>query len=556
MPKLENREYRDIPTLECRQAEEGQQSYMVEGYASTFGEYRLFSDGDVEVYERIAPNAFDDTDMSDVIFQKDHTGSVLARTRNNTVQLSIDDHGLFVRADLSKSEASREMYNEISTGLYDRMSFAFTVDDDELVKDSDTKYTRIVNRIGKLYDVSAVSFPANPGTEINASFRDRFHGFMEAQLELAEQKEEERKEPEIIDVESLSVKDIEERLATLPEDDPNRNLLEIRKQEIAEYQERKANAEALNNGEIHASVVEKDKKMEEIRTFAVDTVEYRDAYFKQLMGKSMEVEERAALSSAASVIPTETLNKIYGKLDESPLLSKVNALHIPGYVAVPKATTVNDANWVAIGTAATDSADLVGSISLTAKKLIKTIEITADIQAMSIPAFQGWLVDKLAAKMERAICAAILSGTGTTTTPTGVTKAVTASSITAVSKDNLLALMASVKSAYHNGACWVMTSEMFYTKVAALANDSNGILIMGGIRPVLYGHEVVFDDAAGSNVFFGNFNAGYVFNYGEGIAIEADQSVAFRSGSTVYRAMALCDGAVADTEAFAYATIA
>ena len=145
--------------------------------------------------------------------------------------------------------------------------------------------------------------------------------------------------------------------------------------------------------------------MEE-RVFTPDTVEYRDAYMKYLMGKSMSIEERTALTVAANVIPTETLNKIYGKLEENQLINEIDALYVPGYVSVPTASTVDDANWIAMASASTDSSDAMGTVSLTAKKLIKTIEITADIQAMSIPAFQGWLVNKLAQKMEAAICAA------------------------------------------------------------------------------------------------------------------------------------------------------
>ena len=181
--------------------------------------------------------------------------------------------------------------------------------------------------------------------------------------------------------------------------------------------------EAIASGEKPVEKIKEFKeveKMEEIRTFAPDTVEYRDAYMKNLMGKPMTLEERTALSGASYVIPTETLNKIYGKLEANPLLREIDALYIPGYVSVPTASTVYDASWIAMASASTDSADAMGTVSLTSKKLIKTIEITADIQAMSIPAFQGWLVNKLAQKMEAAICAAIVNGAGSSTVPQGV----------------------------------------------------------------------------------------------------------------------------------------
>ena len=191
MAVKDNREYRFIPigNFEIRKAEgEGQEpSFFVEGYASTFDEYTLFTDENgVQYKEQILPEAFDNCDMSDVIFCKDHAGTVFARTRNNTLELRTDEHGLFSRTDLSKTASARAMYEEISTGMYDQMSFAFIVGDDEY----DTKeHKRTIRKINKLFDVSAVSFPANPNTDICVATRDYFNGVIEA--EKAERLEEE-----------------------------------------------------------------------------------------------------------------------------------------------------------------------------------------------------------------------------------------------------------------------------------------------------------------------------------------------------------------------------
>lgn len=316
----------------------------------------------------------------------------------------------------------------------------------------------------------------------------------------------------------------------------------------------------------------KETKTMEERTFAPDTVEYRDAYLKNLMGKPLSMEERTALTTAASVIPVETLNAIYGKLEENPLIKEVDILHIPGYVSVPVATTVNDAAWTAMANAATDSADVVGAVALTAKKLIKTIEITADIQAMSIPAFQSWLANKLVSKMEKAICAAIVNGGGTND-PTGVGQCgITkySAGLTGPTLATLSAFMGTLGSAYQRNAIWVMSAKTFFTLIQPLASDVNGVLVQDGIGYRLLGHRVVFDAACDSckfksgstadsancdHVIFGDF-ANYVFNFGGDIAIEADQSVAFRSGSTVYRGMALADGAPVDKDAFVWSVIA
>ena len=389
-----------------------------------------------------------------------------------------------------------------------------------------------------------------------------------------------------MDIKALSADELLERRTAIGTavEDPEADLdaLEAEVRAINEELETRKNNEA-KKAEVRQAIAQGEQPAEKIkdfkevtkmdeRIFTPDTAEYRDAYMKQLMGKPMSMEERTALTTAANVIPTETLDKIYGKLQENGLIAEIDALRIPGYVSVPVATTVNDASWISMSSASTDSADVVGSVSLTAKKLIKTIEITADIKAMSIPAFQSWLVNKLAQKMEAAIEAAVVNGAGSTA-PTGVGQCgITASTaIAGATVAKLAAFMAGVKSAYHKNAVWIMSAENFFTHIVPLATDSNGAVVMNGIDYRLLGHKVVFSDACdsckfksgstaeGSNadhIIFGNLKEGYVFNYGEGIAIEADQSVAFRSGSTVYRAMALCDGAVVDKEAFAWCTIA
>lgn len=184
MPICKEREYRTMAVTLPNEEE-----YIVEGYATTFDDpYVLFSDGDRDFSEVVDRHALDGTDTSDVIFQYDHSGMVYARTKNDTLQLSTDEHGLKIRADLGSTAASRQMYEAISAGLVDQMSFAFVVDGEDY--DKNTR-TRTITHIKKLYDVSAVSIPANPGTEISA--RSAFEGYIEAER-LEELEAEKRKE--------------------------------------------------------------------------------------------------------------------------------------------------------------------------------------------------------------------------------------------------------------------------------------------------------------------------------------------------------------------------
>lgn len=167
----EGREYRSMTVRIAERADEDDKK-IVEGYATTFNDpYLLYRDRDGwELWEEVDPGAFDGCDMSDVIMQYDHEGRVFARIRNNTLTVAPDDKGLFITADLGGTEIGRGLYEEIAGGYTDRMSFGFTVAKDKREEVTDENGKTVVKRtileIGKLFDVSAVSLPANPGTAI------------------------------------------------------------------------------------------------------------------------------------------------------------------------------------------------------------------------------------------------------------------------------------------------------------------------------------------------------------------------------------------------------
>ena len=179
MPSKE-REYRSME-LRSVVSENGDKNYIVEGYATTFNDtYELYRDGHYIVKENVDKDAFQNTDMSDVVFQIDHGGRVYARTKNNLLELNTDAHGLHTRANLSKTASAREVYEDIEAGNYYQMSFAFTVTKDSYIEEEqangDIILTRTILEVGKLYDVSAVSFPANPYTDISARSKDLIDG--------------------------------------------------------------------------------------------------------------------------------------------------------------------------------------------------------------------------------------------------------------------------------------------------------------------------------------------------------------------------------------------
>lgn len=162
-----DREYRNLAELLAPQEDEKR----VTGYATTFDQpYMLFGDNEFEMWEVVDRGAFDKTDVSDVIMQYNHEGRVFARTKNNTLSLRSDEHGLLIDADLGGTEIGRQLYEEIKGGYTDKMSFGFTVRGDKREEHMDngkTILTRTITDIGKLYDVSAVSIPANDYTSIS-----------------------------------------------------------------------------------------------------------------------------------------------------------------------------------------------------------------------------------------------------------------------------------------------------------------------------------------------------------------------------------------------------
>ena len=151
----------------------------VEGYAAKYEKYLLWDDGDWgKTYERFDPNCFKNTDMSDVIMQFDHAGRVFARITNGTLLVEADDTGLFMAADLDKTELARGLYEDINAGMITKMSWRFKVGKYYIEREEGSRDRTIVHtEIPKIYDVSAVSIPANDNTEINA--RDFVHGVMD-----------------------------------------------------------------------------------------------------------------------------------------------------------------------------------------------------------------------------------------------------------------------------------------------------------------------------------------------------------------------------------------
>ena len=140
--------------------------HYVEGMAARYEPYVLYHDFDGEpVYERFEPGCFDNCDMSDIIMQYDHAGKVMARTSNGSLIVEATENGLFVAADLGRTDAARDLYEDIKAGMVTKMSWRFRTGTHYY--DQETR-TIVHKTVKKIYDVAPVSIPANDDTEINA----------------------------------------------------------------------------------------------------------------------------------------------------------------------------------------------------------------------------------------------------------------------------------------------------------------------------------------------------------------------------------------------------
>lgn len=331
--------------------------------------------------------------------------------------------------------------------------------------------------------------------------------------------------------------------------------IQTRLAELTAIEQRKADAAAINAGTAEGTkVLEKIKEKEE-RRMDFASVEYRNAWLANMMGREVEdAELRSAVTGAGAVIPQAIADKIAARLNENALIGKVDVMNVPGYVRVPVYSTNNAASWT---TTASDSADAITYIDLKPYQLIKTIEIGADMDKMSFNAFESEIVKILGNAIETALQKAIIVGAGSESAqPTGIAATVSADTGTftkaGITKADLMTIMGSLPADFQRNACWIMPNALFYEIMSiATINDFAGIA--AGVGNHIGGKPVVLDDncviSSTDTIFYGD-PAHYRLNLGEGVNVSKDLSVGFRSNSAVYRGVCQADGQLDMADAF------
>jgi len=315
--------------------------------------------------------------------------------------------------------------------------------------------------------------------------------------------------------------------------------------------------------------------------------EYRNAWLKNLQdaeerGKNelsstlTDIEKRSITSAAGSggaVIPTLTLNKVIEKLYQTSIIFPlVSSLEIPSNLTIPFESETEEASWVDMDTDSADSDDETGELSLTAYKIIKTIEIDADVSKMSISAFETFIVNTLARKVKKAIDISIINGSGATgKQATGIIKALTGTDYAITSKYNILSyddicdLFAALPTSYAVNAKLVLNRKFLYGTIAKIKDEQGRPIFIHarsddgskqkGIEGQILGYPVVIYDFVPDNtMIFGDFEY-YYFNWVQAFLITKSLEAGFRKGSVVYRALGLADGNVALQEAFVVQTL-
>ena len=424
---MNEREYRNFAEIRS----EGSAEYRVEGYASTFEPYEMCEIEGEKYFERIEPTAFEECDMSDVVLRVDHAGAVFARTSAGTLIVNTDEHGLHTEADLSRTANSRALYDEIKAGNYPQMSFCFTVPEGGDHFDKDSR-TRVIERIGKLYDVSPVSFPANPGTELHARALEYFNGEIEKlkaerpeEVPEAEEVIEERIEQEEIAETPEKVIEAEERSVETAEAVTDETETEDRKAEqFAEY---RALQQMVSNGDVGTVVETHREEMEmEERKYTPETPEYRDAFYA-VIGDYATAEQRAIVVDStapgdgdAIAIPKTLDTKIWDNIHTAhPILADIATVRSGVAMEVTKHTAIAVRTSKKLDSAATpaEEANTFVKVVLYGYDYEKYVTLTYADAKMSAGALEDYLAEEIAAELGEALAkdvfAQVLTDAGT-----------------------------------------------------------------------------------------------------------------------------------------------
>ena len=282
---------------------------------------------------------------------------------------------------------------------------------------------------------------------------------------------------------------------------------------------------------------------------------YRRAFLRTLMGQPLTVEERAEMSSSTAsggyAIPTETLNRIEENMVQvAPMIGEIDLMHIPSNVTIPVEGTRNAAALHTENAAITPASDTIARVALTGYEIVKLLSISAKLDAMSVPAFEDWIVSNLSRSGAYAVEDYIFNGSGSSQ-PKGIDAAETwVANTNAVDWASTAPTVAEIEKqigllngAYIGNAKFAMTWTTFWTYVHSLRDDKHPEVCTyeNGVYRI-FGFPVVFSAyAAAGAIYFGDFFAGVKANFAQDFTVERSAASGFRTNSVDFRNTCIFD---------------
>ncbi len=335
------------------------------------------------------------------------------------------------------------------------------------------------------------------------------------------------------------------------------NELESEQKSIKETAEKRAaTLDKVRNGLGTEIETVQERKDDEPMT---EKVNYRSVFFKKLLGKELNEEERALSTSVTSVIPTETGEKIFDKMVKLvPLLGEIELFHVPGSMKFSVETTRSNADYHAENSTGinVDSTAVLTTVTLNGFEFTKLIQVSKSILTMSIDDFEDWLVRMLSESIATKIEYEIINGTGSDAVK-GInaisyvngTNGVQYSASTGLSAAQLRTAIGLLPAGYDSNAKFLMNKKTLFNQFMGLQDNAKHDLVrVEGNTYYIGGYQVIISDEVSNNAaFLGNFKK-YVGNLSSDIEVVKDFDI--DSNSYKYLGVAIFDGKPACEDAF------
>ena len=375
------------------------------------------------------------------------------------------------------------------------------------------------------------------------------------------------------EVKNLSIEDVEKRMSEIRSMDLEKaeNIEELTAEVDALTERRSAIKADINakkelrakiaNGDIPTKTVEKPKEKREMTLTHENfrrSDEYRSAFLCNLMGRDLTEEQRSAIALAGAdpVVPEQMQNSILSKAKEyAPVLSDITLLNVNGAVKYAVEGTVNEAKAHAENAAITADSDTFVEVSLTTHEVTKLVQISASVKSMSIPAFEGWLINAIAEAIAMKVEALVFNGTGS-----GQAKGMNAitfdanhkvevAKASALTAQNVFDLFAKLKTGYARRAKIYMNRKTLFSDFLPLVDKSkNDLVVANGGTYYVLGTPVALTDSIADDEAILCDPKKYVANMAEQMGVKNSYDI--DTNSYKYLGVAQFDGKPAIEEAF------